>query len=52
MFIREGGTTMFVEFKRPDGRGVVSNEQKLLGRGGVSGYSHSLLITLKTSRKD
>ena len=28
MFIAEGGATMFVEFKRPDGRGVVSDEQK------------------------
>lgn len=28
MFIAEGGTTMFVEFKRPDGRGVASSEQE------------------------
>ena len=27
MFIATGGSTMFVEFKRPDGKGVVSNEQ-------------------------
>ena len=28
MFIAEGGATMFVEFKRPDGKGVVSDEQR------------------------
>ena len=28
MFIQEGGKTLFVEFKRPDGKGVLSEEQK------------------------
>ena len=28
MFIAEGGKAMFVEFKRPDGKGVVSDEQR------------------------
>ena len=28
MFIKEGGKTLFVEFKSPNGKGVVSNEQK------------------------
>jgi len=28
MFIGEGGKTLFVEFKSPNGKGVVSNEQK------------------------
>ena len=26
MFIQEGGKCLFVEFKRPDGRGVASDE--------------------------
>ena len=28
MFIKEGGKTLFVEFKSPNGKGVVSPEQK------------------------
>ena len=28
MFIQEGGKCLFVEFKRPDGGGVVSEEQR------------------------
>lgn len=39
VIIAEGGRTLFVEFKRPDGRGVVSDEQRFwarfLGNGGV-----------------
>ena len=50
MFIREGGTTMFVEFKRPDGRGT-TQMTKEHGRS-FSDIAISLLITLRTSRKD
>lgn len=28
MFIQEGGKCLFVEFKRPDGGGVISDEQR------------------------
>ena len=39
LFIAEGGNVLFVEFKRPDGRGNVSDEQSFwlsfLGAGGV-----------------
>ena len=41
IFIAEGGTTMFVEFKRPDGGGVVSNEQKYWAE--FLGYSHRFI---------
>ena len=41
MFIAEGGTTMFVEFKRPDGKGVVSNEQNYWAE--FLGYSHKFI---------
>ena len=41
MFITEGGTTMFVEFKRPDGKGVVSDEQKYWAE--FLGYSHKFI---------
>ena len=39
LFIADGGDVLFVEFKRPDGRGNVSDEQSFwlsfLGAGGV-----------------
>ena len=41
MFIAEGGRTMFVEFKRPDGKGVASNEQKYWAE--FLGYSHKFI---------
>ena len=28
LFIQEGGRCLFVEFKRPDGKGVISREQR------------------------
>lgn len=41
MFIAEGGITMFVEFKRPDGKGVVSDEQNYWAK--FLGYSHRFI---------
>ena len=41
MFIAEGGRAMFVEFKRPDGKGVASNEQKYWAK--FLGYSHRFI---------
>ena len=49
MFIAEGGTTMFVEFKRPDGRGVVSNEQKYWAK--FLGYSHKFIDNFEDFKK-
>ncbi len=49
MFIAEGGTTMFVEFKRPDGRGVVSNEQKYWAE--FLGYSHKFIDNFEKFKK-
>ena len=49
MFIAEGGTTMFVEFKRPDGRGVVSNEQKYWAE--FLGYSHKFVDNFEDFKK-
>ena len=41
MFIAEGGATMFVEFKRPDGKGVISDEQRYWAK--FLGYSHRFI---------
>lgn len=41
MFIQEGGKSLFVEFKRPDGRGVVSGEQRFWAK--FLGYSHRFI---------
>ena len=41
MFVAEGGATMFVEFKRPDGKGVVSEEQNYWAE--FLGYSHRFI---------
>ena len=49
MFIAEGGTTMFVEFKSPDGRGVVSNEQKYWAE--FLGYSHKFIDNFEEFKK-
>lgn len=49
MFIAEGGTTMFVEFKRPDGKGVVSNEQKYWAE--FLGYSHRFIDNFEDFKK-
>ena len=49
MFIAEGGITMFVEFKRPDGRGVVSNEQKYWAE--FLGYSHKFIDNFEDFKK-
>ena len=49
MFIAEGGITMFVEFKRPDGRGVVSNEQKYWAE--FLGYSHRFIDNFEDFKK-
>jgi hypothetical protein len=49
MFIEEGGRTMFVEFKRPDGRGVISNEQKYWAE--FLGYSHGFIDNFEDFRE-
>ena len=41
IFVKEGGQTLFVEFKRPDGRGVVSAEQRYWSK--FLGYSHCFI---------
>ena len=41
MFIQEGGRCLFVEFKRPDGRGVASGEQRFWAK--FLGYSHRFI---------
>lgn len=41
MFIQEGGKCLFVEFKRPDGGGVVSEEQRFWAK--FLGYSHRFI---------
>lgn len=41
MFIQEGGRCLFVEFKRPDGGGVVSDEQRFWSK--FLGYSHRFI---------
>ena len=41
MFIAEGGIVMFVEFKRPDGKGVISGEQRCWAE--FLGYSHRFI---------
>jgi hypothetical protein len=41
MFIQEGGKCLFVEFKRPDGGGVVSGEQRFWAK--FLGYSHRFI---------
>ena len=49
MFIAEGGATMFVEFKRPDGKGVISNEQKYWAK--FLGYSHNFIDNFEAFKK-
>ncbi len=41
MFIQEGGKCLFVEFKRPDGKGVASGEQRFWAK--FLGYSHRFI---------
>lgn len=41
MFIQEGGKCLFVEFKRPDGGGVASDEQLFWAK--FLGYSHKFI---------
>lgn len=41
LFVKEGGQTLFVEFKRPDGRGVISPEQRFWSK--FLGYSHCFI---------
>ena len=41
MFIQEGGKCLFVEFKRPDGGGVISDEQRFWAK--FLGYSHRFI---------
>ena len=41
MFIQEGGKCLFVEFKRPDGGGVASDEQRFWAK--FLGYSHRFI---------
>ncbi len=49
MFIAEGGATMFVEFKRPDGRGVASDEQSYWAE--FLGYSHKFIDNFEDFKK-
>jgi hypothetical protein len=49
MFIAKGGATMFVEFKRPDGKGVVSDEQKFWAE--FLGYSHRFIDNFEDFKK-
>jgi hypothetical protein len=49
MFIAEGGRAMFVEFKRPDGKGVISNEQKFWAE--FLGYSHRFIDNFEDFRE-
>jgi hypothetical protein len=49
MFIAEGGRAMFVEFKRPDGKGVISNEQKFWAE--FLGYSHRFIDNFEDFKK-
>lgn len=41
IFIQEGGKCLFVEFKRPDGKGVASEEQLFWAK--FLGYSHRFI---------
>ena len=41
MFIQEGGKCLFVEFKRPDGKGVASDEQLFWAK--FLGYSQRFI---------
>ena len=41
MFIQEGGKCLFIEFKRPDGKGVASDEQLFWAK--FLGYSHRFI---------
>lgn len=41
MFIQEGGKCLFVEFKRPDGGGIVSEEQRFWAK--FLEYSHRFI---------
>lgn len=41
IFIQEGGKCLFVEFKRPDGGGVASDEQRFWAK--FLGYSHRFI---------
>lgn len=41
MFIQEGGKCLFVEFKRPDGGGVASEEQRFWAK--FLEYSHRFI---------
>lgn len=45
MFIQKGGKCLFVEFKRPDGGGVVSEEQRFWAK--FLGYSHRFIDNLE-----
>lgn len=45
MFIQEGGKCLFVEFKRPDGKGVASYEQ--LFWANFLGYSHRFIDSIE-----
>ena len=49
MFIAEGGRAMFVEFKRPDGKGVISSEQKYWAE--FLGYSHRFIDNFEDFRE-
>ena len=50
MFIAEGGKTMFVEFKRPDGKGVVSDEQRYWAK--FLGYSHKFIDNFEEFKEE
>ena len=45
IFIEAGGRVMFVEFKNPNGRGVISDEQKQWAK--FIGYKHSFISSVQ-----
>ena len=49
IFIEAGGRVMFVEFKNPNGRGVISAEQKQWAK--FIGYKHSFISSVSEFNK-
>ena len=44
-FIQRGGRTAYVEFKKPDGTGVIEDEQKIWAK--FIGYRHSFVKSVE-----
>jgi hypothetical protein len=49
LFIKQGGQSIFVEFKRPDGSGIVSPEQKVWAE--FIGESHFFCSSVEEFQK-